>query len=37
MEVGSVPNSHLVEGLAELNEEKEIKVNCWTDRLSKFL
>jgi alkyl hydroperoxide reductase subunit F len=28
VEVGSIPNSQLVEGLAELNEKKEIKVNC---------
>jgi alkyl hydroperoxide reductase subunit F len=28
VEVGSIPNSQLVEGLAELNERKEIKVSC---------
>lgn len=31
VEIGSVPNSYVVEGVCELNNQKEIVINCYTE------
>lgn len=31
VEIGSVPNSYVVEGVCELNNQKEIIINCYTE------